>query len=512
MVAVAAMAALLPAACGTSADLIGSDAPTTPTRSTLPESSSPTTQSADPPSGDLQQFYGQQVAWQDCGSFECATVTVPLDYDDVTAGTVDLELRKAPATEDEPLGTLFINPGGPGGSGITYLDFFLPDAPELQSAYDIVGFDPRGVGVSDPVTCLSDGELDDFIAYDPDPDTAAEVRRATALVRKLGRACQANTGPLAGHVSTVEVAKDLDILRAVVGDQKMHYYGASYGTFIGATYAELFPDKVDRMVLDGALDPALSIKELNLQQAAGFETALNAYVDDCIAGGGCPLGEDKQAALDRIKAFLDGLDADPLESGDSDRPLTEGLGFYGIAVTLYNQDYWTILSSALAAGLAGDGSQLLQLADAYLDRGPDGTYNNNSAQVIYAVNCLDKPVDVSVPEIQASESEYEEVAPVFGRVFAWSLLGCSNWPVQSAQKPLTIDADGAAPIVVVGTTRDPATPYQWAEALADELESGVLVSRDGDGHTGYHMGNECVDDAIDAYLVDGTVPINGLQC
>jgi len=337
------------------------------------------------------------------------------------------------------------------------------------------------------------------------------VSRASALVRDLGEACRDNTGPLAGHVSTIEVAKDLDILRAVVGDQELHYYGASYGTFIGATYAELFPDNVDRMVLDGALDPALSIQELNLQQAAGFETALNAYVDACIETGGCPLGDDKQTALERIGALLEGLDANPLATGNADRPLTQALGFYGIAVTLYNQDYWSTLTGALTLALAGDGAELLRLADAYLNRTSDG-YADNSAQVIYAVNCLDKPVDASARQIEASEPDYAAAAPVFGRVFAWSLLGCANWPIEPTEKPLVIDAAGAAPIVVVGTTRDPATPYQWAVSLAEQLESGVLVSRDGDGHTGYHMGNDCVDDALDAYLVDGTVPTDGLQC
>ncbi len=515
VVAMAVVALLVPAACAGATDLVTVDETTSeptsePTPSEPPSEGGPT--GSEP--NRLEQFYSQQVDWQDCGDgFECATVQVPLDYEDAGAGTVDLALRKAPATSDsDRIGTLFLNPGGPGGSGIDYVDLFLPDvSADLRARYDIVGFDPRGVGTSDPVECLSDTELDTFIAYDPDPDTGVEVRRATNLVRQLGQGCEQNTGALAAHVSTIEVAKDLDVLRAVVGDDTLHYYGASYGTSIGATYAELFPDTVDRMVLDGALDPLLSIQDLNLQQAEGFETALRAYVADCLASGDCPLGSSETEVIDRIGDFLESLDANPIQTSDPERPLTRSLGFYGIAVTLYNESSWTYLTQALPPAFDGDGSVLLALADFYVDR-EGGAYTTNSTEVNYAVNCLDHPVDISVPEIEASEPEYERVSPVFGRVFAWSLLGCSNWPIEATQEPLTIDAAGAAPILVVGTTRDPATPYQWSQALADQLDSGVLVSRDGDGHTGYHMGNACVDDAIDAYLIDGDVPNDGLEC
>lgn len=516
--------ALVPAACGDTRGLVTQSDPTAepttgPTTGSTTDptpTGSPTQQPPGKVPAGLEQFYNQQADWQECGSdYECATVEVPLDYADPGGGTVDIELKKAPATSDgDRIGTLFINPGGPGGSGLDYVDFFLSEGnPELRAAYDVVGFDPRGVGTSDPVTCLSDDRLDVFIASDPDPDTATEVREAAALVRELGDACRDSSGALAAHVSTIEVAKDLDILRAAVGDKALRYYGASYGTAIGATYAELFPGDVDRMVLDGALDPQLSIQELNIQQAEGFQGALEAYVAECFGSGDCAdFGESEAEVLSRIEDFLDGLDAQPLDTGDPSRPLTQSLGFYGIAVTLYNQDYWTYLTNALQAAFDGDGSQLLLLADAYTERNPGGGYASNSVEVNYAVNCLDHPIDATVDEIEASESEYEQVSPVFGRVFAWSLLGCANWPIQPSQEPLSIDASGAPPILVVGTTRDPATPYQWSIALSEQLESGVLVSRDGDGHTGYHMGSSCTDDAIDGYLIDGDVPQDGLEC
>ncbi|MGH3484139.1 MAG: alpha/beta hydrolase, partial [Nocardioidaceae bacterium] len=274
---------------------------------------------------------------------------------------------------------------------------------------------------------------------------------------------------------------------------------------------ELFPRRVGRFVLDGAVDPTLSATKAGLQQVAGFQTALEAYVDDCVASGGCPLGSDRSEAIERLRSFFDDLDQSPLDTGDPKRPLTEALGFIGVVAPLYNQDYWPLLSEALSAAFQGDGSVLLRVVDAYL-RSEDGRYNDNMIQVGYAVRCLDDPAYLTPQQIRRSVPRYEQASPVFGRIFAWSQYGCSAWPIRPEQPTPVIDAAGAAPIVVIGTTRDPATPYAGAEALADALRSGVLVSRDGDGHTGYHMGNDCVDHAIDAYLVDGTVPEDGLSC
>jgi hypothetical protein len=265
------------------------------------------------------------------------------------------------------------------------------------------------------------------------------------------------------------------------------------------------------MVLDGATDPSLSAEESNRSQAAGFQLALEAYLDDCLTQEDCPFTGDRQAALDQIEELLAGLDEDPLPTGDEERPLTESLGFFGIAVTLYSEESWPYLSDGLALALDGDGSALLQFADIYFSR-ENGEFADNSAEVIFAVNCLDEPLSLSVEDIEASVPEYEKASPTFGRVFAWSMLGCSNWPVTTTEERITIDAAGAAPIVVIGTTGDPATPYEEAVALADQLESGVLVTRVGDGHTAFGAGNQCVDSAVDAYYLEGTVPEDGLEC
>lgn len=487
--------------------------------SSTPRTDAPTTTpdpgATEPPDPALAEFYGQTLRWSQCPDDEalCATLTVPLDYADPDGDTIDLALLKVPAQDpDARVGSLVVNPGGPGAPGTDYAAsatqvFRKP----LLDAYDVVGFDPRGTGDSDPVDCLSDDELDAYLAGDPDPDTPEEVTTYEGWVDALGRGCAARSGALAAHVTTVEAARDMDVLRAALGESTLTYFGASYGTKLGATYADLFPDKVGRLVLDGAVDLSISSRELSLEQAAGFETALRAYVSNCVEGtDSCFLGDSVGEGLQRIRDFIDSVDADPLP-GSGGRELEVGNAFYGIVLPLYSRDYWVILSQALKAGFAGDGSVLLQLSDLYTSRGADG-YTDNSSEAIYAISCLDDPYAIAPDEVAANLPDFEKASPTFGSVFAWGLTNCGGIRVRSTDKDRHVRAAGAAPIVVVGTTRDPATPYDWAVHLADQLESGVLVSRDGDGHTGYNSGNECVDEAVEDYLVDGTVPEDGLSC
>ncbi|MDO9378138.1 MAG: alpha/beta hydrolase [Nocardioidaceae bacterium] len=502
VLALAVTGAVLLAGCTQAGDLASRSGPTGGTDG--PQASSA-------PDADLASFYGQELTWEECGVAQCAGVEVPIDYADPTGETVELRLRKEPA-QGERKGTVFINPGGPGGSGQEFVSSFEGAAPSgVLDAYDVVGFDPRGVGESTPLECLDDEQLDAYVASDPAPDTPVEVAAFAADSKQMGDACLANSGELARHVSTVEVAKDLDVLRALVGDDTLTYYGASYGTSIGATYAELFPKRVGRMILDGAIDPQLDARETNLGQAKGFQTALSAYIQDCVSGDSCPIGTDEADATAKLKAFLDGLDAQPLPTGDPDRPLGQTLGFYAVALPLYNQQSWPVLTQVLQAAYQGNGAPALSIADQYLGRTSDG-YQDNSAQVIYAVNCLDDPETITPAETEQTIAQYEQVSPVFGEIFAWSPYGCATWPIKPTAEPLEIDGDGAAPIVVVGTTRDPATPYEWSQGMAEALESGVLVTRDGDGHTAFGVGNQCVDDMTEAYLVDGTVPDDGLTC
>lgn len=472
--------------------------------------SSPETQA--PPTPSLARFYTQKLSWRKCGSDRCTRLTVPLDYANPAGATLRLAVLKVPA-QGKRIGALVVNPGGPGGSGVQYaaagsLQFGQP----LSERFDIVGFDPRGVGGSDPLKCLSTPEMDRLLAFDPDPDTLAERDRMDQLIRGFGQGCLDESGALARHMSTDEVARDMDILRAALGQAKLDYLGASYGTLIGATYANLFPGKVGRFVLDGAVDPAMSNAQLALEQAGGFETALRAYVRDCVDDGGCFLGDTVDAGIKRIQAFLGEVEKQPLPTADSDRPLTEGLAMMGIWLPLYVKEYWRDLSRALEQAFEERrGTELLRLADAYSSRGPDG-YTDNSMEALYAVNCLDHSDSIPTKDVPAHFAQFTTVSPTFGRAFAFSLSTCSNWPVQSGKHTVALHAPGAPPIVVIGTTRDPATPLRWAQALASELDSGRLITRDGDGHTGFRRGNSCVDDAVEAWLIRGKVPPRDLRC
>jgi pimeloyl-ACP methyl ester carboxylesterase len=509
------VAALLIIAGGVAvvASLAGDDA--SPAGSgTASSPSAPSAGAAEPPSPELAGFYSQDVQWASCeGAYECATLEVPLDYADPGGRTINLAILKAPAADPEQrVGSLVVNPGGPGQLGTDFAaqsDLALGDP--LLDSFDIVGFDPRGVGDSSPVDCLGDRALDHYVAYDPDPDTGRERRGFARLSEALVRGCAERSGPLAAHVSTIETARDMDVLRAALGEATLSYFGASYGTEIGATYAELFPDRVGRFVLDGAVDVSLDLRDLALGQAAGFETALRAYVENCVETvDACFLGDSVEEGLRRISDFIDSVDAEPLPTSSA-RQLQVGHAIYGIAVPLYVRDYWFLLSNALGSAFDGDGSALLQLADLYNSRGPTG-YTDNSREAFVAISCLDDPSSISPDQVPAAIPAFEKASPTFGSFFAWGLITCRGTEVESTEDPLEIDGAGSAPIVVIGTTRDPATPYEWAESLAAQLDSGVLVSRDGDGHTGYHKGNDCVDDAVDSYLLEGTVPEDGLSC
>lgn len=469
---------------------------------------------------ELIEFYTQTIDWERCGGeFDCATITVPLDYDDPTGDTVELSILRSPATGDgEPLGSLLVNPGGPGASGVEYARAARAVVTaEVLESYDVVGFDPRGVGRSAPIDCLDDDALDEYTAADGTPDDDAEIQALQDAVAELGAGCDDHSGDLLQHIGTDDVARDLDVLRAVLGDEELTYLGKSYGTQIGARYAELFPERVGRMVLDGAMDPSSSIEDVALGQAEGFEAAFDAFVAWCVDQSSCALGSSPDAARQAMAGLLRRADAEPLPTGDDDRPLTEPLAFSGVALPLYYppEQGYPMLDTALRPAIDDDdGSALLELADLYLDRTSDGEYRSNMTEAAMAVNCFDRgSAAVTVTDAEAALPAFESVAPTFGASLAWSGLACASWPYHAETPPAPVTASSAPPIVVVGTTGDPATPYSWAEALAEQLESGVLLTYEGFVHTAYvRAGSSCVDDAVDAYLVDGEVPDDGTAC
>lgn len=471
----------------------------------------PTPSASVPPAG-LKPYYTQKLTWVSCDDdARCARVTVPVDYARPDGETLSLKVKVLPATE--PGGrSLFLNPGGPGASGVDFVDYMGSlFGDRVRAKYDLVGVDPRGVGESTPIDCLSDAQFDRFAAEDPDPDTPAEIERSRATVRAFGLGCEKRSGALAAHVSTEEAVRDFDVVRALLGEKEFDWFGASYGTQLGATYATLFPQRVGRMVLDGAVDPSLSSIESSLGQTTGFQRALRAYVSDCVQESSCPLGKTVDPSIDRIAALLQSTDKHPLKTVEK-RKLTEGLAFYGIAVTLYNKSTWGMLSQALDAAFKGDGSVLLRLADYYFDRQADGSYEGNLGESFPAIGCLDSVDKPTLADVEAAEARFVKASPVFGRAMAWGSYACTDWPIASEHPQIKISAPTAAPIVVIGTTRDPATPYEWAQSLTKQLQSGVLLTRKGDGHTAYASGDDCITDLVDDYLVDGTVPKPNTIC
>lgn len=508
--AVRAVAALLLLGSLSACGLLDREQPARPTEPLAAESPSSASGATEP---GLRRYYEQDVTWEPCReSMECTDLEVPLDYDKPSGKAITLAVLKVPATEpDQRVGSLVVNPGGPGVSGVEYAagasSYFGED---VRAAFDVVGFDPRGVAGSTPIDCVTDEQLDDLVAADPDPDTPQEAARGDALLRGMGEGCLARSGALTRHVSTQEAARDIDVLRAVLGQDQLAYFGASYGTFLGATYAEQFPERVGRMVLDGAVDPSVGAVAMSRVQARGFEVALRAYVAQCVEDGNCFLGDSVDEGVRTVQGLLDRVDAQPLP-GAGGRELTEGRAVLGIWAPLYNRDYWSALDQGLQDALDGDGRTLLTFSDAYVNRGPEG-YRDNSTEALYAVNCLDRDESVPLDKVERYVPRLEKASPTFGRIFAYGLTACGSWPVHSGKGPHELHARGAEPIMVVGTTRDPATPLTWARSLADQLESGVLVTRDGDGHTGYGAGNTCVDEAVEAYLVSGTVPEQDVSC
>ncbi len=463
---------------------------------------------------DLSRYYDQDLDWRSCREgAQCTRVRVPLDYTRPAGRTLQLSVIRLRAEDrEETVGSLIVNPGGPGASGIGYAaaaSSYFGDP--VTEHFDVIGFDPRGVGESAPIDCLRDDQLDTFLASEPDPVKPFEIAEADALMRQFGEGCLSRSGAaLTRHVGTEEAARDMDVIRSALGQARMVYFGASYGTFLGATYADLFPQRVGRMVFDAAIDPSVSMVEFTLTQARGFERALRAYVGHCLQTDGCPLQGDLDGAVGQVQRLLAQLDQQPLPTG-SERELTEGLALYGIWAPLYNESYWPALDAGLRAALDGDGSVLLQLADGYVGRGPDG-YVDNSFEALYAVNCLDRDVWIEPRQVPRMAKRMLKASPTFGRAMAFGMTSCGSWSVHSGNRPSALHAEGSEPILVVGTSRDPATPLEWSEGLAEQLDNGVLVRRDGDGHTGYNAGNECVDDVVEAYLVSGDVPPGTVDC
>ncbi|MFD6418271.1 alpha/beta hydrolase [Streptomyces sp. NPDC060194] len=476
----------------------------------------------------------QQLAWNDCeapdaaqggGSpppalpggqkWQCATLKVPLDHDEPDGDLIDLALIRAKASRASGrIGSLVFNFGGPGGSGVATLPAFAEDYANLRKRYDLVSFDPRGVGRSDPVLCFDDEQLNR--ASQEDDGTPDDQKERDALLKgtkDFNAACEKNSGTVLPHVATTDAARDMDLLRRNLGDDKLYYFGVSYGTELGGVYAHLFPGKVGRAVFDAVVDPTEDLLQGTLGQAKGFQLALDNYARDCVTQeDDCPVGDSEQDVQRRITALLDDLDAKPLP-GSGGRVLTQTAATGGIAQALYSKDFWPYLTQGLEEAYDGQGTTLLALADSLDGRRPDGGYSNLAAANT-AINCADDKARPTVGDVEENLPAFRKASPVFGDYLAWSLIGCQDWAVPGAADRPDVSAPGAAPVLVVGNTGDPATPYAGARRMAEALgeDVGVQITYRGEGHGAYASGSSCVDGAVEDYLLDGKVPKAGTVC
>ncbi|MEU1784470.1 alpha/beta hydrolase [Streptomyces sparsogenes] len=440
--------------------------------------------------------------------WECATLHVPLDYRRPHGETLGIAMIRAKATDRRHrIGSLIFNFGGPGGSGVATLPALAADYKELRARYDLVSFDPRGVGRSSGVRCLGDKQLDAYYAADSTPDDSAEAKALVGRVKQYAAACEKSSGKVLPHVGTTNAARDMDLMRGALGDDKLYYFGVSYGTELGGVYAHLFPKKVGRALFDGVVDPAQDPEQGALAQAKGFQLALGDYMKACGGGNGysCPTQAE-------IRALLKKLDRRPLP-GIGARRLTESLAGGGIAQSLYSRDFWQYLTQGVSDAQQGDGKILLALGDAMNGRDPDGRYSTLQASLT-AITCADFKQRYTVPDIEKKLPEFRKASPVFGDMLAWSLTQCTDWPVRGAWRTPDVSAPGAAPILVVGNTGDPATPYAGARKMAQELGPGVGVqlTYKGEGHGAYDSGDACVRRTVNDYLLRGKVPASGKVC
>ncbi|MFF0529458.1 alpha/beta hydrolase [Nocardia amikacinitolerans] len=475
------------------------------------------------PQAGLERFYGQTPEWGECLEFagpddrfppnaQCTRITVPVDYADPAGPTAQIALSRVPASGAK-IGSLLMNPGGPGVSGLSMAS--IANRTPLSERFDRVGFDPRGVGASTPaIACLTPQENDAERAERPEDNTPEGIAASEAENKEYADKCVERTGDeLLAHVGTREVVQDMDVIRAVLGDPKLTYLGYSYGTKLGSLYAEKYPDRVRALVLDGAVDSSQDPVQESLRQAAGFQTAFDAYAQACAKEPGCPLGADPAQAVARFRELVNPLWDRPAETTDP-RGLSYNDAMTGVTQTLYSDDLWQVLTLGLDELRDGRGDTLLQLADMYDGRRDDGTYNNTQ-DAFNAIRCVDDP-RVTDPAVAArQDAEYRKAAPFLddGRGTGQAPLElCSTWPVPNSGNPHRIDVEGLPKVVVVSTTDDPATPYQAGVDLAAQLDA-ALITFNGNRHTAALVaGNQCLDAAVIAYLVDLKVPAPGLTC
>jgi pimeloyl-ACP methyl ester carboxylesterase len=450
-----------------------------------------------------------KVAWADCGGgFQCGTLQVPLDYAQPTGRRIGIAMIRKPATNPSTrIGSLFMNPGGPGASGVEFLRGEASSMTNLNRSFDLVSFDPRGVGESAPVRCLDGPHEDAYLALDSVLDDPQEKQAAIDADKSYAAACDQRNHDLLPFLSTIDVAKDMDLMREAVGDTKLTYLGFSYGTYLGEIYAHMFPSNVRALSLDGVVDPTVSANDALLAQVVGFQQNLTAFMAYCRSTSSCAYGRSSDPEA-KLSALMTRLDTTPLLVGG--RQLTRALAMTGVLLALYDQSSWTYLDQALTAVDKGDGRVLLFLADFYNMRNTDGTYKNE-LDAMTATYCLDHPVPQDISAYDQLGPAFAKASPLFGPWVQYANVTCIYWPSKPVGKDGPISVTGTPPILLVGGTNDPATPYAWSQSVNRQIQGSVLLTRQGNGHTSYDS-STCAHAAEDAYLIALTLPAAGTVC
>jgi pimeloyl-ACP methyl ester carboxylesterase len=450
-------------------------------------------------------------------AYECGYLDVPISYEEADSQTLPMfVLRARFPGQTERIGSLVVNPGGPGGSGAdAALDLSQSLPEDVLRRFDLIGFDPRGVGLTTPVECFTDEQKDQFFADEPRPTTPEQLDAVLGLYDEIAEGCAEEYGDALGAFNTKDTARDMDRLRESLGDEQLTYLGYSYGTTLGSTYAELFPDRVRALVLDAAVDPDTDTKgEIAIDaeaHAAALEAGFDAFAANCTSLiSGCPIGADPRLYVDELLAAAAAAPIPSSEPGET-RQGTPGTVVTAIVSAMYDPGSWPQLSQSLRAARDGDAAGLLSLVDSYAQRLEDGSYAN-LFDANLAITCADAPEDVTFTrdEVAALAADWGARHPLFGADAAAGLYACTPWEAPRTPLPER-DAAGSAPILVVGTQGDPVTPLPGAVDLAEDLESGALLTWQGQGHTAYPR-TDCVTGAVNAYLIDLVVPQDGLVC
>ena len=454
---------------------------------------------------NLEDYKSQELSWQDCyDGYQCSSFKVPVDYEKVDSRSFTLKvLRHNASDQKNKLGSILVNPGGPGGSATVYAynaNFIFSS--EINRRYDIVGFDPRGINESEEIRCLTNTEEDAFLSADASDGKAASIKALVAISKNFADKCAKAAGSKLGHYSTLEAAKDMEILRILLNEKKLNYLGKSYGTYLGTLYAALFPESVGRIVLDGAVSPNVTTKEQQLAQAIAFDKALNNF-----------LASHESLKLSDIKKLLSQAAVNPMKGQDG-RLANQATVITAIAKTLYDSgDGWNDLDRMLEQAITERNPEaIFEQADAYNNRDTNGNYYSNQTDVSIMISCLDWKEPRTVEEMRIDRNEYVKSAPVFGPFLNFAGLPCKYWQAKPQLPKMPLKNIVTSPILVIGVTNDPATPYKWAQDLTKVFTNAKLLTLDGDGHTGHSQGNKCIDSKVDSYFLTGKIAEEPLIC